>query len=206
MSNLYELDALSVTELLALALGRKVSSSTVTELVAAYETPRSLLNATAIDLQAIKGIGEIKASQLKAGMELGRRLQCAPKTVTPVINCPGDAANLVMQEMRFLDREHFKTLSLNTKNCVIKVDTVAIGTLNSCIIHPREVFKTPIKVGANSIILVHNHPSGDITPSQEDLSVTKRLIEAGKLIGIEVLDHIIIGDGLYLSFKEKEII
>ena len=206
MSNLYELDALSVTELLALALGRKVSSSTVTELVAAYETPRSLLNATSIDLQVIKGIGEFKASQLKAGMELGRRLQCAPKTLTPIINSPRDAADFVMHEMRFLDREYFKTLSLNTKNGVIKVDTVAIGTLNSCIVHPREVFKTPIKFGANSIILVHNHPSGDVTPSQEDLSVTNRLVEAGKLIGIKVLDHIIIGDGIYLSFKEKEII
>jgi DNA repair protein RadC len=111
-----------------------------------------------------------------------------------------------MEEMCYLDREQFRVLLLNTKNQVLAVETVSVGTLNSSLVHPREVFKQAVVKSAAAVILVHNHPSGDPGPSSEDLEITRRLHDAGKLIGIEVLDHIIIGDHIYFSVKEKGII
>jgi len=111
-----------------------------------------------------------------------------------------------MEEMRCLDREYFRVLLLNTKNHVLKMETVSIGTLNCSAVHPREVFKPAIRNSAAAIILVHNHPSGDATPSRNDAEVTQRLSEAGKLLGIEILDHLVIGDGLFTSFKDKGLI
>jgi DNA repair protein RadC len=111
-----------------------------------------------------------------------------------------------MEEMRRLDREHFRALLLNTKNEVIAREIVSIGTLNSSTVHPRELFKNAIRRNAAAVILLHNHPSGDPTPSQEDLDVTRRLWEAGRIIGIEVLDHLIIGDNKYVSFKAEGLI
>ncbi|OPX92134.1 MAG: hypothetical protein A4E52_00136 [Pelotomaculum sp. PtaB.Bin013] len=108
-----------------------------------------------------------------------------------------------MAEMRFLDREHFRVMLLNTKNQVLRIETVSIGTLSSSQVHPRELFKFAVKNSAAAIILVHNHPSGEPTPSREDIDITGRLADAGKIMGIEVLDHIIIGDGKFVSFKEK---
>ena len=108
-----------------------------------------------------------------------------------------------MNEMRYLDREHFRAILLNTKNHVLRVETIGIGTLNSTAVHPREVFKLAVKYSAAAIILVHNHPSGDPTLSRDDLEVTKRLVEVGKVLGIDILDHIIIGDGKFVSLKEK---
>jgi DNA repair protein RadC len=108
-----------------------------------------------------------------------------------------------MEEMRYLDKEYFKVVMLNVKNRVISVENISIGSLNSSIVHPREVFKPAIKRSSAAVILVHNHPSGDTTPSREDIEITRRLVEAGKILGIEVLDHIIFGNSDYLSFKEK---
>lgn len=110
---------------------------------------------------------------------------------------------LLMNEMRYLDREHFRVLLLNAKNRVLSIETVSVGTLNSSAVHPRELFKPAIRNSAAAVILVHNHPSGDPTPSRQDITVTERLKEVGEILGIEVLDHVIVGDGVFISFKEK---
>lgn len=138
-----------------------------------------------------------------AALELGRRIHQLVYEERYVIRFPEDAANLLMEDMRFLSQEHFVCLYLNSKNQVIHKRTVFIGSLNSSIVHPREVFKEALKRSAASFICVHNHPSGDPTPSSEDIDVTRRLNECGQLIGIELLDHIVIGDQKFVSLKEK---
>lgn len=158
------------------------------------------------ELSKIKGIGLAKSVQLKAAVELGRRIATYTNSDKITIHSPIDVKNLLMEQMRFLEKEYFKAILLNIKNHVISVEDISVGSLNASIVHPREVFKTAIKRSSASIILAHNHPSGDPTPSREDIQITKRLVEAGKIIGIEVLDHVIIGDGVFLSFKEKGII
>lgn len=167
---------------------------------------RYLVEAAPEELIKHKGIGMAKVAQIKAAVELGKRLVSMSPEAKPVIKSPKDVANLVMEEMRYLDREHFRALCLNTKNQVISIELISVGSLNSSIVHPRELFKTAIGKSAASLILVHNHPSGDANPSQEDIAVTKRLIEVGKLIGIEVLDHVVIGDNTAISMKEKALI
>ncbi len=158
------------------------------------------------ELQSIKGIGLAKASQIKAAVELGLRIVSLKGEMRPIIKSPADVANFVMNDMRFLDREHFQVICLNTKNHITDRETVSIGGLASSLVHPREVFKNPIKKSAAAIILIHNHPSGDPTPSSEDLEVTRRLVEAGRILGIDVLDHVVIGDNRYCSLKEKGVI
>jgi len=193
---------LSTRELLAITLRENSSSSIVDEL-SQHFTLRELSEATVCELSAIKGMGNRKASVLLAAIELAKRL-CfsAPCADIKSIRCPQDVAGLLMNAMRYLDREHFRVLLLNTKNHVLKNCLVSIGALNSSLVHPREVFKQAIKNSAAAVILCHNHPSGDPSPSNEDIEITKRLIEAGKIIGIEVLDHIITGAGIFLSLKE----
>jgi len=162
-----------------------------------------LKDATLEELTKIKGIGKAKAIQLLAAVELGRRINSLTNEERYAIRSPEDGANYVMDEMRFLNQEHFVCLYLNTKNQVIHKQTVFIGSLNASIVHPREVFREAFRRSAASIICLHNHPSGDPTPSREDIEVTRRLKECGRMIGIEILDHIIIGDKKYVSLKEK---
>lgn len=203
-------EALSNTELLAILI--RTGTPTASALNLAAHTLkelgglRGLVQSGHDELQAIKGLGPAKGAQIKAALELGKRIASLGPENRPVIRCPEDVKNLLMEEMRYLDREHFRTISLNTKNHVLAIDTVSIGSLNSSIVHPRELFKNPIKRSSAALILVHNHPSGDPTPSKEDIEVTKRLSEAGKLLGIEILDHIIIGDQKYISLKEKALL
>lgn len=166
----------------------------------------SLVSAPLEELSKIKGIGPTKAIQLKAAFEVARRL-ALPRERTAV-NDPGIAAGLVREEMRDLDREEFRVLLLNTKNTLIRIASVSRGSLNASIVEPREVFKDAIAASAAGMILVHNHPSGDPTPSSEDIAITKRLVKAGELLNIPVLDHIILGhrttgrDQDYTSLKE----
>ncbi|MCL4426106.1 MAG: DNA repair protein RadC [Firmicutes bacterium] len=162
---------------------------------------RYLITASLEELSHIRGIGAAKASLIKAALEIGRRLAISTET-KPVVKSPRDVGNLVMEKMRYLDREHFEVLLLDTKNQVLAMELISVGTLNSSVVHPREVFKVAIKRSAAGIVLVHNHPSGDPTPSRDDLEVSRRLVEAGRLLGIDVLDHVIIGDNRFLSFKE----
>ncbi len=159
-----------------------------------------------------KGVGEAKAIQLKASFELACRLSVTSVNRRHVIESPEDAVAELREEMRLLDRESFRVLLLNTKNALLKKTEVSLGSLNASIVEPREVFKEAIAVSAASIILAHNHPSGDPTPSAEDISVTKRLVNAGELLNISVLDHVILGQQSesnrqdYVSLKELGLI
>ncbi|WP_210023500.1 MULTISPECIES: DNA repair protein RadC [unclassified Paenibacillus] len=150
----------------------------------------------------IKGIGAAKALQIQAGIELGRRMARSAMNETVIIRSPQDVASLLMEDLRYLQKEHFVCLFLNTKNHVIGQETLSMGSLNASIVHPREVFRAAIKRSSASIVCAHNHPSGDPTPSPEDVQITKRLVQAGDIVGIDVLDHIVIGDQRFVSLKE----
>ncbi|CDF58127.1 RadC family protein [Thermobrachium celere] len=206
----YGESALSNAELLAIILRTGTKSESALDLakkiLSMYGGITFLANSSVFELSKIRGIGFAKACQIKACIELGKRLNSFKGQEKVKITCPEDVALLVMDEMRFLTKEHFRVIFLNTKNYVIQVKDISIGSLNSSIVHPREVFLEAIKQSSASIILCHNHPSGDPNPSSEDINITKRLIDAGKILGIEVLDHLIIGDGKYISLKEKNII
>lgn len=156
-------------------------------------------------LTEIKGIGKCKAAQILAAIEIGKRINRWRADDKVRITSPMVIANLVMDEMRYLDKEHFNVALLDTKNQVLSIENISIGTLNASIVHPRDAFSIAIKKNANAIILLHNHPSGDPQPSNEDINITHRLSDVGNLVGIKVLDHIIIGDNRYVSFKEKNL-
>lgn len=158
-------------------------------------------------MQQVKGVGPAAAQAIVAALELHKRLAARiDELPRKSITSPRLAAELFMEELRYKKKEHFKVLLLNTKNHVISREEVSIGSLNASIVHPREIFNQPLRKSASSIILIHNHPSGDPSPSQEDLEVTRRLVDAGNILGIAVRDHIIIGDGCFFSFKEKGLI
>ena len=165
-----------------------------------------LTNISIKELTTIKGIGICKASQIIASIEIGKRIKRWSAEEKIKVSSPDILVNLVSDEMRFLNQEHFNIAILDTKNQIIAIENISVGTLNASIVHPRDVFHMAINKSANSIILLHNHPSGDPTPSDEDINITARLVDAGDLIGIKVLDHIIIGDNRYVSFKEKNLI
>lgn len=151
----------------------------------------------------INGIGHAKTAQIIAAFELGRRVSYRKVQKIGLINSPADVWELLGSGMRMLDKEFFKAIFLNTKHNIINVCDISVGSLNASIVHPREVFKEAIKNNSNDIILVHNHPSGNPKPSNEDIELTKRLMQAGKIIGIEVVDHIIIGANSFISLKES---
>ena len=198
-----EFETMSLEELLALVLNTKQDNVVVKEITARYSSARRLYEAPINELKEIKGLGSHKARLLKALLELGIRIVGVSAEEAPALTSPADVEALLQPRMQLLDREHFVVVSLTTKNRVIAVEKASVGSLNSSIVHPREIFKNAIKLSAAAVILAHNHPSGDPAPSREDLEVTKRLVEAGKLLGIEVLDHIIIGVDDYTSFKEQ---
>lgn len=202
--------SLSNQELVAIILRTGTRKESVLQLSSRllhdFEGLYNLKDATIEELLKINGIGQTKAIQLLATMEFGRRISRLPQQDRYVIRSPEDGASYLMDEMRFLTQEHFICLYLNTKNQVIHQRTVFIGSLNASIVHPREVFKEALKRSAASMICFHNHPSGDPSPSREDIEVTKRLVECGKMIGIDVLDHIIIGDQRFVSLKEKGLV
>lgn len=156
------------------------------------------------ELRKTKGIGRVKALQIKAVMELSKRVSASLINNNKVtIKSPVEVSTLLMEEMRHLKKEIFKIILLNTKNHIIKYMNVSVGSLNSSIVHPREVFSEAVKVGCSGMLLAHNHPSGDPEPSREDIETTQRLVNAGNILGIKVLDHVVIGDGRYISFKEQ---
>lgn len=199
-------NALSNAELLAILLRTgTVNESAVAlaqRLLIEAGGMRRLVEMDVRELTALKGIGNAKALQIQAGIELGKRLVRTAQPETVTIRSPRDVSLLISEELRYLQKEHFVCLFLNTKNHVIGQETLSIGSLNASIVHPREVFLAAIKRSSASIICVHNHPSGDPTPSPEDIEITRRLVEAGSIIGIDVLDHVIIGDMETTSLKE----
>ena len=200
-------ESLSNHELIAILLRTGTKDESVLQLsnrlLTNFEGLRLLKAATLEEMTEIKGIGQAKAIQILAAVEIGRRIANLNYTDRYVIRSPEDGANYVMNDMRFLSQEHFVCLYLNTKNQVLHKQTIFIGSLNASIVHPREVFREALKRSAASIICLHNHPSGDPAPSHEDIEVTKRLVECGKMIGIDVLDHLIIGENKFVSLKEK---
>lgn len=202
--------SLSNAELLAIILRTGTKKQSVLEL-ANYiinkdsQGIRWLNDITIEELCEIDGIGISKAAQIKASLELGIRISSA-KPIRYKVTNPWDIYKYYMDSLRYLNKEIFKIILLNTKNEIICDIDISVGTLNMSVVHPREVFREAIKRSSNKIILMHNHPSGNIEPSNEDKNVTSRLVKCGELIGIEVIDHIIIGDGLYYSFKENMII
>jgi DNA repair protein RadC len=197
---------LSLQELLAIVLGRGSREGSALllafRLLERFGDIVTLGRAGLDELTRVRGIGFALACQVVAAVELGRRFSRASATNGVSIRGPAEVAGLFMDEMRHYDREHFKAALLNTKNQVLRIVTVSIGSLNASIVHPREILKPAISASAASIILVHNHPTGDPAPSKEDVEFTRRFAKCGELIGIQLLDHVIIGSGRYQSLKE----
>lgn len=206
----YGPEVLSNAELLAILLRTGTKSenaiSIANRVMGCGEGIKFLASCTVQELSSIKGIGSAKASQIMAAVELGKRIRGYRSNKKNKIGSPGDAADMIMDDMRYLKKEHLRVLFLDTKNQVIEAKDLSIGSLNASVVHPREIYSEAIRKSSSSIIICHNHPSGDPTPSQEDINITKRLNEVGKLVGIDLLDHLIIGDGCYISLKEKGII
>jgi len=202
--------SLGTPELLAIILrvgnARVSALQLAQQLIVHCEGLRGVAAASVQELSEIPGIGLAKACQLKAAFELGKRLAVSSESPRPIISSPLDAVNLVMEEMRYYPEEHFKTFFLDTRHQVLGFEETTKGTLNASVVHPREVFKPAIARMASAVLMAHNHPSGDPTPSKEDLALTARLIQTGEVIGIPVIDHLIIGDGRYVSMKDKGII
>ncbi len=206
----YGAESLSNSELLAIILRTGNSNENIINLsnriLKEAGGLNGLLTSTCEEFLRLKGIGEAKAAQLLALGELSKRFKSFRSGDEYKISQPKDAAELLMESMRYLKQECLKLIMLNTKNIVIAIKDISLGSLNSSIVHPRELFCEAIKKSSNSIIISHNHPSGDPVPSSEDISLTHRIKECGKLLGIELLDHIIIGNGCYISMKEKGIL
>ncbi len=201
-------EALSAQEILAVILGRGIAGESVMvtaqRLLSQFGDLKGIAGASVEELSQVKGIGLAKAAQIKAAFELSRRLEGYPQAEDkPVVKTPEDVTSLVRGRLKGKKKEHFLALLLDTRNRLIKVSEIAIGSLDASIVHPREVFKEAISASAASVIFAHNHPSGDPTASEDDIRLTKRLVKAGEIVGIDVLDHIIIGDENYLSLKRE---
>ena len=199
--------ALNSAELLAILIRVGVKGENAVQvgqrLLQTFGGIRGLHKATYEEVKSQRGLGEAKASTIKAAIELGRRLSLEAPEERPVIHSPADAAALVMYEMSALEQEHLRVMLLDTRNQVIDIVELYHGSLNISMIRVGEVFKPAVRRNIASIIVVHNHPSGDPTPSPDDVAVTRAIIEAGKLLDIEVLDHLVIGQGKFVSLKER---
>ena len=163
-------------------------------------------HATLEEVEQVRGIGEAKAVTLLAALELGRRVDSLAPLDRTAVRTPDDVAALLLPRFRYESRESFVAVLLSTRNHVLKTPVISVGSLNASIVHPRELFREAINASAAAVIVAHNHPSGDPTPSPEDVSLTRKLVEAGKILDIPVLDHVVLGDGKYVSFKEKGIL
>lgn len=165
---------------------------------------RRLRQAALEDLLAVRGLGRARAAQLLAAAEVGRRLW-PDGDATPLVRGPENVYDLT-RDIRGANREHFVGFYLNSRHQVLRREIISIGSLNASIVHPREVFLPAVALSAASVILAHNHPSGDPTPSEEDLAITRRLVESGRLLGIELLDHVVVARDAYASFKERRLL
>jgi DNA repair protein RadC len=199
--------ALSTAELLAIILRTGVGGISVLDmashLLSSYDGLPGLARASFDELMAEKGLGEAKTSQIKAALELGRRMLSISPEDRFVIRSPSDVAQLMMAEMAHLAQEHFRVLYLDTRNRLLGTETVYVGSLNASHIRVGEVFRDAVKRNCAAIIVVHNHPSGDPTPSPEDVEVTRQLVAAGNLLDIDVLDHLVIGQQRFVSLRER---
>ena len=200
--------SLSNAELLAILLRTGVKGEGVVSMaqriLGRFKGLAGLAKANYTELCSEHGVSEAKACQLLSAIELGRRYSSLQPEEKPEVNSPQDIANLLMGEMSFLDQEHLKAVLLNTKNQVLGISQIYIGNVSASMVRPAEIFRPAIRENCPSIIVVHNHPSGDPTPSAEDVVVTRQLVKAGNLLGIDVLDHVVIGNGnRFISLKQK---
>lgn len=197
--------ALRADELLACVMqfgnGRQTVFETAQGLLNAVGGVYALADVDVEELILVPGIGKAKAIQISAAVELGRRIVHKPTDTRLQIRTADDAARYVMDRMRYLKKEHFITLLLDTKHRLVGEEVSSVGSLDASIVHPREVFRIAVRKSASAVLCLHNHPSGDPAPSSEDISVTARLVQAGRLLGIDVLDHIVIGDGRFTSLR-----
>lgn len=209
-------DGPSAQELIAVVLGRGISGRSVLtiaqDLIKQFRSLEGVVNASLEDLQAIAGLGPAKALQLKACLEIARRVineessSVKKRNDSKAILEPADIARVIKPFIRDWQKEHFYVVSFDNRNRVLGVDLIAVGTLSANLVHPGEVFNTAISRHAASIAVSHNHPSGDPEPSEADLEVTKRLNQAGKIMGIALLDHIIISKTHLYSFRENDLL
>jgi DNA repair protein RadC len=199
--------SLSNPELLAIVLrvgsGRESAIALATRLLARWGGLTGLARASFGELCAEHGMGEAKAAQVKAALELGRRLLAAAPEERPVVRSPGDVANLLLADMALLEQEHLRVVLLNTRNHVLGVPEVYKGTVNSAQVRVADIFREAVREGCPAIVVVHNHPSGDPEPSREDVEVTRQMVMAGELLGIEVLDHLVLARSGYVSLRER---
>ena len=202
-------EALSDAELLAILLVTGASNTGLTALdcsrmlLQEHLNLRNMTRASSDELCRIPGVGPVKASRIQAALEIGRRVVSQKRKMGTVFQISQDVFDTYSVMLQDAKQETFTVILLDSKNRFLREETVALGSLNQSIVHPREVFRPAIRGAAASVILVHNHPSGDPSPSDEDVRVTERLVEAGKLLGIRVLDHIIVGEGRYFSFFDQ---
>ena len=197
--------ALSQCELLAVLVGGTHQIGVAVALQHRFKSLKGIARSTMSELQEIPYLGKTGAARLKAALQLGRRLYEEDDHARPHIRSPADAANLVMMEMSLLEREELRLILLNTKNRVLEIPTVYVGNLNSSIIRVGELFTFALRANAASMVALHNHPSGDPTPSPEDVRVTESIVAAGELLDIELMDHIIIGGNRFVSLKERRL-
>ena len=199
--------AVSTAELIAIILRTGVGGENVLRLserlLATFKDLPGISRASISELTQVKGIGPAKAVEIKAALEIGRRLMATAPQEKAVVSSPGDAANLLMSEMTFLEKEHLRLILLDTRNGVLATPTVYIGSLNASVVRIGELFRAAIKENAAAFIVAHNHPSSDPSPSPEDIKVTRQIIQASKILDIDVLDHIIIGRQRFVSLKER---
>jgi DNA repair protein RadC len=195
--------AMSTHELLQLVIGGPNASEIATELLDECQTLSEVARKNVGELQQIAGIGEATAARLIAALELGRRFIFIPLDLGDTIRTPADIANLLIAQMGHMDHEEFWVMILNTKNKLVHIDRLYKGNLNTCYIRVSEVFRQAIRMNAAAIMVAHNHPSYDPTPSPEDNRVTEKIVQAGSMLGIDVLDHVIIGGNRYVSLREK---
>jgi DNA repair protein RadC len=202
----YGPESLSTAELLAIVLrvgARGESAIRLAErLLSEFRGLAGLARARVPQLAALPGMGLAKSSQVKASFELGKRLAASTEGPRPVVRGAADAAALVMEELRHREQECLAAVFLDTRNQVICTRVLMVGTLTGSPAHPREIFREALAQGCASLIVCHNHPSGDPTPSKDDIALTARLVEAGELMGVPVLDHIVVGGGRYVSLRE----
>lgn len=200
-------EVLSTAELLAIVLRSGTQGENVLRmaerLLIQFDNLPGLARASIAELTVARGVGEAKAAEIKAALEIGRRLVASAPEERPRVATPDDAFHLLKSEMMFLEQEHLRLILLDTRNRVLRTPTIYVGSLNTSVIRVGELFRAAIRENAAALIVAHNHPSGDPTPSPEDITVTRQLVQAGKLLDVDVLDHIVIGRNRFVSLKQR---